>query len=128
MLDLIWINDNVYNWHGAHVIYDIISPLKDHRTLLIQCGDQSSATLDNQHLVQSYIPSRSEEEEHLIFQADMAKWSHEDPTIHAQQMITSFLEAWDKYAKPGLMQYNHWWSEDCQNAKQAYNQRPTQSS
>ena len=35
VLDLIWINDQAYNWHGVHLLYDIIGPLKDHRSLLL---------------------------------------------------------------------------------------------
>ena len=110
VLDLIWTNDNVYNWHGAHVIYDIIRPSKDHKMLLLCCGDQSVATLDNHHLVRHYIPTGSKEEECLVFQVfkDMPKWDHANPTIRAHQMITSFLEAWNTYSKPGLTQYNQW--------------------
>ena len=88
-----------------------------------------SATLENQRLLRRYIPAGSEEEEHLVFQVfeDMARWMHHDPSERAAQMITSFSEAWDKYSKPGLSQYNRWWTGQCQHAKQTYNEHPTRT-
>ena len=128
VLDLIWLNDNAYNWHGTQVIYDILGPSKDHKTLTLWTGDQSVATVDNQHLIRRYIPTGSEEEEHLVFQVfeEMPKWDHADPAIRAQQMIMSFSDAWDKFSKPGLAQFNQWWSADCQEVKLTYDQHPMQ--
>ena len=51
VLDLIWVNDYIYNWHGCQLLYDIIGPLMDHRTLLLCFGSHEDAMLENQHLL-----------------------------------------------------------------------------
>ena len=67
VLDLIWLNDNAVSWHGAQVIYDIFGADIDHKTITLHIGSQQDATLVNSHLLRTYIPSGSEEEEHLVF-------------------------------------------------------------
>ena len=127
VLDLIWINDQAYNWHGIHLIYDITGPFRDHRSLLLRFGNAESALLENNHLLRRYIPTGSEEEEHLVFHVfeDLPNRMLPDPTPRAAQMINSFTTAWDKYSKPGLAQFNQWWNNDCQVAKQAFNNAPS---
>ena len=67
ILDLIWLHDDAYNWHGAQVQYDIVGANVDHKTLMLHIGSQQAMQLDNNHLLCTYIPSGSEEEEHLVF-------------------------------------------------------------
>ena len=67
VLDLIWVNDNVFSWHGAQVVYDITGPNTDHKTLMLRVGAQADMHLQNDHIVRRYIPLGSEEEEHFIF-------------------------------------------------------------
>ena len=40
-------------------------------------------------------------------------------------MIDSFTMGWNKFSKPGLAQFNCWWNNNCQEAKQAFNNAPS---
>ena len=67
VLDLIWLHDDAQNWHGAQVLYNIQGADVDHKTLTLCIRSQQGISLDNNHLLHTYIPAGSEEEEHLVF-------------------------------------------------------------
>ena len=51
VLDLIWVNDDMFSWHDVQVIYDILGPAVDHKTLTLRIGNNSGMVLDNSHLL-----------------------------------------------------------------------------
>ena len=128
VLDLIWVNDNVFSWHGAQVIYDITGPDIDHKTLTLRVGSPDSAELEHDHLLRRYIPEGSEEEEQFIFflYSKMPSWTASETLLRAQQFIDSCIEAWDRFSKPGLPYFNCWWNANCQAAKDVYSREGTQ--
>ena len=130
VLDLIWLHDDAQNWHGAQVLYDIQGTDVDHKTLTLRIGSQEGVSLDNDHLLCTYIPSGSEAEEQLIFFIfeQLPNWAVPDPAIRAQNMIASFTEGWTRFAKPGHANYNRWWNDACLEAKLAYQNHPDAAS
>ena len=127
VLDLIWINDNVFSWNGAQLLYDIIGPNTDHKTLTLRIGSNGAAELQHDDLVHQYIPAGSEEGEHFIFFLfeERQFWTAADPAIRAEQFIDSCHNAWDHFSKPGLAQYNRWWNENCWLAKFEFETSPS---
>ena len=51
VLDLIWVNDEIFSWHDAQVVYEILGPPVDHKTLTLHIGSNSPPLLDNSHLL-----------------------------------------------------------------------------
>ena len=122
VLDLIWICDDAYSWHQAEIVYDIVGANVDHKTLTLQIGHNSPTMFGNPQGLQSYIASGSKDEG-LLFDAifhSVHAWSHGDVNTRAQQMINTFQDKWDKYAKPGVQHFNRWWNKECRMAKDAY--------
>ena len=111
VLDLIWLSDDAFGWHGTQVVYDIFGADVDHKNIMLRFGSQQNITLENSHLLRTYIPSGSEEEEHLVFFVfdSMGSWTAASPNGRAQQMIDAFQDGWQRFAKPGRINYNRWW-------------------
>ena len=85
VLDLIWLHDNAFSWFGTQVLYDIFGGTLDHKTLTLCIGSNQTMAFQNSHLLHSYIPLGSEEEEHLVFYIfdKMVAWNANDPNQHA---------------------------------------------
>ena len=126
VLDLIWLHDDALNWHGAQVLYDIQGTNIDHKTLTLRIGSQENIALANNHLLRTYIPSGSEEEEQLVFFifSQLPSWTMPDPVTHAQAMIDAFNDGWSRFSKQGLASYNRWWNDSCLRAKLLYQAHP----
>ena len=126
VLDLIWLHDDAQNWHGVQVLYDIQGADVDHKTLTLRIGSQENASFNNNHLLRTYIPSGSEEEEQLVFHIfrQLPSWTMADPNAHAQAMIDAFNDGWNQFAKPGSASYNRWWNDSCLMMKLLYQARP----
>ena len=127
VLDLIWLHDDALNWHGAQLLYDIQGADVDHKALTLRFGSQDGTTFDNSHLLRTYIPSGSEEEEQLVFFIfeQLPRWAEAPALSRAQCMIDSFKEGWARFAKPGRVNYNRWWNDDCLKMKMEYHAHPT---
>ena len=56
---------------------------------------------------------------------DAPSWTDPDPSACTSQFIDSVMATWDKFSKPGLATYNHWWNDECRAAKHQYKASPS---